>query len=151
MPGPLFTAGADLYLTGRLRLIGGVLVGAKEFTIKGIYRGIANIGGQLYSSTELGQLLGQITSSNAAPYAGIGFGKTGSGAGISLEIGAAFLGEPDLALRVNGGVCSQNAQCNAQLQANLNRESLEVLDEFKKYAKIYPMISLGLHFGFGAR
>jgi hypothetical protein len=151
IPGPLFTANADIYLLGGLRVMGGMLVGADETTITGIFQGTVDIGGQSYSGAELGALLGEITSNNVAPFAGIGLGKTVGRLGVSLDIAAAFLGDPTLALRANSGTCSQNAQCNALLQANLVRESAEILDDFGMYARLYPMLTLGLHFRFGAR
>jgi hypothetical protein len=149
--GPLLTAHADLYLLRNLRLMGGVFVVPNETTITAIYDGTVNIGGQSYSGADLGELLGQVTSRSLSPFVGIGLGKTvGSRIALALDIGAAFTGEPTLALGANGP-CTQIEQCNQQLQANLGREAAEILDEFDRYAKIIPVINLGLHFGFGAR
>jgi hypothetical protein len=151
LPSPLFTAGADLYLLGGVRLLAGIMVGADQTDINGIYNGTVNIGGQPYTASALGELNGQISSRNLAPFLGIGFGKTvGPGVGLSFDIGGAFLGEPRLALSATGP-CTTNPQCNTQLQQNLDREAASIQDDLNKYAKIYPMISLGLRVGFGPK
>jgi hypothetical protein len=151
LPSPLFSVGADLYLLGGLRLMGGVLIGTEQTDIVGIYSGTVNIGGQNYSGAELGNLLGELHAKNLAPFVGLGFGKTvGPGVGLSVDLGGAFLGEPTLALNATGP-CTQNTQCNAQLRQNLDREAAEVQDDLNTYGRIYPILSVGLRFGFGPK
>ncbi|MGH7466477.1 MAG: hypothetical protein ACRENP_00675 [Longimicrobiales bacterium] len=149
LPSPLFTAGADLYLLGGVRLIGGLLIGAQHTDITGIYSGSANIGGQQYNGAQLGQLLGRVSAKNVAPYVGLGFGKTvGPGIGLSFDLGGAFLGPPTLDLSATG-TCTNDAQCNAVLQPNLDREAADIQTDLERYARIFPMISVGVRFGFG--
>jgi hypothetical protein len=149
LPSPLFTAGADLYLLGGVRLMGGVLIGADQTDITGIYNGSVNLGGQQYSGTDLGQLFGVVTSKNLAPFAGVGFGKTvGPGIGLSLDVAGAFMGAPSLALSANGP-CMTNPICGPQLQQSLDQEEAEMQPDVEKYGKIFPMVSLGIRFGFG--
>jgi hypothetical protein len=149
LPSPLFTAGADLYLLGGVRLMGGLLFGAQHTDITGIYNGSATIGGQQYSGAELGELVGRVSARRVAPFVGLGFGKSvGPGVGLSLDVGGAFLGTPTLDLNATG-TCMNNTQCRAALQTNLSREEAEIQPELEKYAKVFPMISLGLRVGFG--
>ena len=141
-PSPLFTAGADLYLTNAVRVFGGLLIGADELGIDGDYSGSVQFGNQTYTGN--GTIKGVVESSSTAPFVGLGFGRTfGSGIGVTFDLGAAILGESTVILQEITGPASQSTQ--AQRDAKI----AEIQDDVDKYAKIYPMISIGLRFGIG--
>jgi len=148
LPSPLFMVGADLYPFGNgFRIMGGLLLGAGETRLIGEYNGTVDIGGTEYNASELGDLNGLFTTSDAAPFVGIGFGKHfGRGLGVTLDLGVAFLGDPDLQFSATGP-CTQNASCNAELQAALDREEAAVQDDLDRYARYYPIVNLGFKVG----
>lgn len=139
-PSPMFTAGADLYMTENLRLFGGILFGADELGIDGDYSGSVQFGNQTY--TGQGQIIGVVESSSTAPFFGLGLGRTfGSRVNFNLDLGAAILGESTVRLIEITGPASQSTQ--AQRDAKI----AEIQDDVDKYAKFYPMISFGISIG----
>jgi hypothetical protein len=139
-PSPIFALGADFNL-GFFRLFGGLLMGADELTANGVYTNTVTIGDQTYVGS--GTITARIESASVAPYGGIGFGRTiGRGVGLTLDLGAALLGEPTVRLSATGPVTSQ-----PDYEANRQREQQRIQDDVDKYVKVYPMISLGLRIG----
>jgi hypothetical protein len=144
-PGPLFTLGADFMVGYNFRLIGGLLIGADELTGSGDYNGTVNIGDQTYAGS--GTITALIESSSVAPFLGIGLGRTiGRGVGVTLDLGAAILGETTVALSATGPITQQ-----PNYEANRQREEQRIQDDIDKYVKVYPMLSLGLRVGVGPR
>ena len=141
-PSPMFTAGADLYLTENLRLFGGVLIGADQLVLDGDYSGSVQFGNQTYSGT--GKIVGEVESSSTAPFFGLGLGRTiGSRVNFNLDLGAAILGESTVRLIEITGPAAQSSQ--AQRDAKI----AEIQDDVDKYAKLYPIISFGISVGVG--
>jgi hypothetical protein len=76
----------------------------------------------------------------------IGFGKhTASGIGLSLDVGLAFLGDPDVTLDAQGGAFSDQAQ----LQEALDQEARNYEDDMRTYLRYWPILNLGLRIGVG--
>jgi len=148
LPSPLFMVGADLYpLGGGLRIMGGLLLGAEETNLIAKYNGTVELGGNEFDASELGDLRGVFTASNAAPFVGIGFGKHFSrGLGITLDLGVAFLGDPELRFS-STGPCNDDPVCGPELSAALAREEAAVQDDLDKYARYFPILNLGIKFG----
>jgi len=148
LPSPLFTVGADLYpFGGGFRIMGGLLIGAEQTNLLAEYTGTVELGNQEFSASELGDLRGVFTTSNAAPFVGIGFGKHfGRGLGLTLDLGVAFLGDPELRFSTTGP-CNDDPVCGPQLRAAIAEEEAAVQDDLDKYARYFPILSLGLKFG----
>jgi hypothetical protein len=142
-PTPMFTVGADLYITGGLRVFGGLLIGADKLDITHDYNQTVTFGGQTYTGS--GTITGTIETSSTAPFVGLGLGRTiGSGIGLFLDLGAAILGESEVTVDATGPV--RNApDYNTRRQA----EEDKIQDQVDKYVKVYPMISIGLRIGLG--
>ena len=143
LPSPIFTAGADLYIASGFRVFGGLMIGADEFTASGPYSQTFTYGNRQY--TGRGEVTAAVTTASTAPFAGLGFGRTiGSGIGLNLDLGGALLGESTVRLDATGDV--RNAP---DYEANRQAEQQKLQDKVDKYAKIYPMISLGIRVGLG--
>ncbi|MEX2281657.1 MAG: hypothetical protein WEE89_04115 [Gemmatimonadota bacterium] len=141
-PSPLFTIGADLYVTNSIRLFGGLLIGADKLGIDGHYSGSVQFGNQTYTGE--GDIIGAVETSSTAPFVGLGFGRTiGSGIGVNFDLGAAILGESTVRLIEITGPAAQSTQ------AQRDEKIAEIQDDVDKWAKYYPMISIGIRFGLG--
>ena len=144
-PTPMFTAGVDLYLMNGLRLFGGMLFGADQLALDGTYNGSVQIGDQTYQGS--GTLNAIVQRNSTAPYFGIGFGRTvGRGLGVFFDVGGAILGETTVSLSATGPVTMA-----PDYEANRAKEEQSIQDNIDKYAKVLPMLSLGLRFGLGGR
>ena len=149
-PSPLSTIGIDFYLTSGLRLIGGVLFGTKETNITAQYTGQVTVGGETYDGDDVGDLLGVIESSSAAPFAGIGLGKgLVQGINLTFDFGVAFLKEPALTLTSNGNLSNDPGPAGQQFRASLEEERLDMQEEMEKYLKLYPIVNIALRYGIG--
>lgn len=158
LPKTLMTLGVDFYPgAGSFHLSGGVFTGAKETNLSAIYNGTVTINGKSYSGAELGPLTGRFETSNAAPFVGLGLGRhTGAGFGLFLDLGVAFMGEPTLTLNnptFNPPECANSqaqATCTAkrnELNQNVQAQAAKVEDDLKKYAKLFPMLNIGIRIG----
>lgn len=146
-PKTISTLGLDFYPgAGSFHLMGGVLLGAKTTSLVGTYTGTVTVGDHTYQGSQLGQILGDFETSNSAPYVGLGIGRhTGPGFGITLDAGVAFMGSPKLGL-VAPQTSLPPAQ-QAQFSADLEKQRVKVEDDLKKYAKLFPMLNLGIRIG----
>jgi hypothetical protein len=143
-PSTLANAGIDIYpLGGIFRLSGGFLLN-HDFSMEGQYTGTGTItiNGVQYTGTQAGTVRGEFNYSSSAPYASFGFSGRGRGFGLSLDIGAAMLGAPDLLLTTNGTMAQ-----NPTFLQNLLAEQQKDQDKANKYLKILPLVSLGIRIG----
>jgi hypothetical protein len=146
LPESWYNVGIDLYLNGSFRIGGGILFKPDDPTITGAFEDEVEIGGRTFTSAEIGILTGQVLSEDRAPYVLIGFGKhTSSGIGLSLDVGAAFLGNPSVTLAAEGGTFPDQAELDARLE--LEAQAFE--EDMKAYLKIWPILSLGIRIGIG--
>jgi hypothetical protein len=107
LPETWYNVGLDLYLGPSFRIGGGMLFKPDDPTLAGNFTTTQSIGGRNFTPEEIGTLTGVIDSKDQAPYFLIGFGKhTSSGIGLTLDIGAAFLGDPSVSLDATGGTFS---------------------------------------------
>ena len=94
----------------------------------------------------MGPVTGSGTSKERAPYVLIGFGRhTDRGFGLSLDIGAAFTGDPGVTLDATGGTYPDQDELDARLDA----EARNFENDMKTYLRIWPILSLGLRLGLG--
>jgi hypothetical protein len=143
LPSPIFTAGADLSLAGPFRLFGGLMIGADKVAAGGDYTQSVTFGDRTYTGS--GRVTATVETSSTAPFLGIGFGKTwGTGIGLNLDLGGALLGESTVTLDATGPVRSAS-----DYEAQRQKEQQKIQDKVDKYAKVYPMISLGIRVGLG--
>lgn len=146
LPRTSYNVGADLYLTDAFRLGGGMLFRSEDVLVSGTPTTTWNIGGRDFTPEELGTLRGRVASGPRAPYVLLGFGKhTSSGIGLTLDLGAAFLDEPDVALDSEGGTFSDEPE----LRARLDAEERTFEEESPAYLNLWPILNLGLRIGVG--
>ncbi|MDX1492790.1 MAG: hypothetical protein R3253_01855 [Longimicrobiales bacterium] len=146
LPESWYNVGLDLYLNGALRVGGGLLFKPDDPQLLGVLTEPVDIGGRTFTPSEIGTLTGRIVSDDQAPYVLVGFGKhTDSGFGLSLDIGAAFTGDPRVTLDAQGGTFSDRAE----LEARLDQEARNFEEDMKTYLRIWPILSLGLRLGLG--
>ncbi len=145
LPSTWYNAGLDLYLNDAFRVGGGVLVRPEDPLLRGKLDGPVDIGGTTLTPAEVGTLTGRIASKERSGYALVGFGRhIARGFGLSLDVGAAFTGEPTVSLEAEGGTYPAD-----QLAALLDQEAMDFQREMKSYLKIWPILSLGLRLGLG--
>ena len=139
-----YNVGVDFYLTSAMRIGGGLLFKADEPTLKGTSQ---DIGGTTFTPQEIGTLVGVLDSKDQVPYVLIGFGKhTAPGIGLFLDLGVAFLGEPDFQLSAEGGTLSDDS---GPLRTALDNEAAQFEDDAGQYLKFWPILNLGLRIGIG--
>lgn len=146
LPDSWYNVGVDVYLNGAIRIGGGVLFKSENPSMRGSIDSPVDIGGLILSPAEIGTLTGSIASKDRAPYALIGFGKhTSSGIGLSLDVGAAYLGDPTVTLASEGGSFPDQTELNARL----DQEARNFEEDMKAYLKIWPILNLGVRIGIG--
>lgn len=106
-----------------------------------------NIGGVSFSSTDVGALRSITSFGSTAPYLGVGFDFELFGkAGLNLDFGVLWQGEPQVALDATGLASAPQVVQDALAPA-LEAERLELQDEMSDY-KAWPVVSLGLVYNF---
>ncbi len=103
------------------------------------------IGDTLYDASELGSIRGESEFEDIAPYIGIGFGNPLSSDGrwgFSADAGVAFIGSPNVNLRVTGPFAD-----DAALLADLAEEEEEIEDDLDPL-RFYPVLSFTLYYRF---
>jgi hypothetical protein len=145
LPSPQFTGTADLFLIGGLRLTGGVLVSTPDFVLTSDLTnlGTVDIGGVQFDGSDVGVMSGAVVNKDVAPYVGLGFGRVAKrGFGFFVDAAVAFQGEPVVALAATGPI-----RDDPDFQSALRAEEQALAEEIK-LAKYYPILSVGLSFGF---
>jgi hypothetical protein len=145
LPSPQFTGTADLFLIGGLRLTGGVLVSTPDFVLTSDLTnlGTVDIGGVQFDGSDVGVMSGAVVNNDVAPYVGLGFGRVAKrGFGFFVDAAVAFQGEPVVALAATGPI-----RDDPDFQSALRAEEQALAEEIK-LAKYYPILSVGLSFGF---
>ncbi|GMV04003.1 MAG: hypothetical protein AMXMBFR53_02840 [Gemmatimonadota bacterium] len=150
LPKTWFNVGADLYLGSGFRIGGGMLFKPDDPEVAGSLTGSASIdiGGKTYTATEVASVTGTLDAKDQAPYVLLGFGKhTRSGIGLFLDLGVAFMGDPEIALTATGNSTVINS---AEFQSRLRTEEQSLNDDLPTWAKKYwPIINIGVKFGLG--
>lgn len=138
---PQLTAMVDLYPLGGLRLSGGLRYSSSNIVLTGDVSQSVDLGGSSYN---LVSLVGTIVTPDISPYIGIGFGNPAKrGLGIFFDVGVAYQGEPEFELDAFG-----TATTLPGFNSDLEEERLDIEDSLGTYFKFYPVISLGISFGF---
>jgi hypothetical protein len=141
-----YSVGADLYLGGAFRIGGGMLFKSEDPSIEGVFTANQDIGGRSFTPAELGTLTGVLASKSQVPYVLIGFGNhTSTGIGLFLDLGVAFLGDPEISLSSSGGSFGDQAE----LISRLNAEAADWEDQAGSYLNYWPILNIGLRIGVG--
>jgi hypothetical protein len=144
LPDSWYNIGLDFYPAESFRIGGGILFKSEGPTLTGEPTVPVDIGGVEYTPEELGTLHGSLVSGDTAPYMLVGFGKhTSLGFGLFVDLGVAFLGDPEIELDAQGG----NYPDQAELRTQLDIEETRLEDDAGKYLSYYPFLSIGLRFG----
>lgn len=146
LPNEWYNVGLDYYLNGVIRIGGGVVFVSDEPTLRGAFAEPVDIGGTTLTPSEIGLLTGVVSTNRRAAYALVGLGRhTTSGFGVSLDVGAAFLGnDPSVTLAATGGSYAQEALADL-----LVAEARSFENDMKTYLTIWPLLSFGLRYGIG--
>ncbi len=143
------TVGAfiDMHPMGNGLLIsGGAYLGDRDIALAATPTGPVEIGGQTYSSSQVGTLNGAVKLGDVAPFVGLGWDDTfyrNSRWGIRAIVGVAWSDEPEVALTSTGGSLSNDPT----FQARLRDESQRITEETEGYG-LFPIIQVGLNYKF---
>ncbi len=131
-----FTVGAAVMYNGNEAEFGGTADGSVE------------IGGTVYSANDIGQINGDVTFNDFAPYVGIGYSNMTRSEGFhfTADLGLMYQGSAKLNYTIECSDSLAPAEC-AQLQLDVANEASDIEDELAKY-KVYPVASSGVGYKF---
>lgn len=134
---------------GAFFVSGGAYVGDRRATVRAASGASATINGTVYTGAQIGTLEGEADFGDVAPFVGLGFNNTFTGAsrlGFKALVGAAFGEDPSVSLRRVGGIALP-AAVQAQLEADLRAEEESLRSDIEDYS-IYPVVQVGLAYRF---
>lgn len=109
--------------------------------------GIVDIGGLPFDLATIGRVESTTSFSSTAPYAGVGFDFEVFGkAGINLDFGVLWQGDPNVALGVSN-FDNLSAAEQALLGPAIEVERAQIEDDVSDY-KAWPVVSLGFVYNF---
>ncbi|HEX5719542.1 MAG TPA: hypothetical protein VF179_25505 [Thermoanaerobaculia bacterium] len=149
------TAFLDWHPGGRsFRLTGGLVYNATEVTGSSLApaSGVYDIGGVPVPVALVGTLDGKVEFDPIVPYAGLGWGRapgSGSGFGVTLDLGVIFQGEGEVTLTpiIPAGSPLNEPLAREALQILIEREERELQEDIVDY-DMYPVVSLGISYRF---
>ncbi len=131
---------------GSFHFTGGIMTSPAEVTGTGKPTGGGyEINHHTYTSAEVGTLTGNVKWPGAAPYAGLGFGTPanhGGGLSFVLDLGA-VIAKPKATLTATGTKAN-----DPTFQSDLNSLRDTVQRNIDKYAKVFPVLQLGIVYRF---
>ena len=102
-----------------------------------------DVGGIVYTPTEVGSLKSTTSFESVAPYLGAGFDfNIADRLGLSLDFGVLWQGDPIVTLTSDGTLANDPAFLDA-----LEQERQQLVNEVEDL-KAYPVVSLGFNFNF---
>jgi hypothetical protein len=126
---------------GSFHFTGGVVFDQNRITGTGQpnQSGDISLNNNNYSQSQVGTLSAAIRYPSTAGYAGIGFGTPARNSlmEFTVDLGA-MISTPHVVLTATG------AGSNPQLQSDLQAQQASTQHDVNQYAKIYPVISMGL-------
>ncbi len=148
VPKSMYTLGLD-FAVGNFRIGGGVLYKERN-PVYALDLGDGariDIGGNTYTQPEVTSLTTTLVSREWAPYALVGLGQpVARGLGLFLDLGVAFLGDSDLAMSATG---QGRVVASRRFRRDLDTERQNVRSDAGDLVKYWPILSLGVQFGFG--
>lgn len=133
-------------LANGLLISGGAYLGDRDIALAATPTGPVEIGGQTYTSGQVGTLNGTVKLGDLAPFVGIGWDDTfyrRGRWGFRAIAGVAWSDKPEVGLTSTGGSLSNDAN----FQARLREESRNISDEADGYG-LFPVIQVGLNYKF---
>lgn len=124
---------------------GGAYLGERKIRLDAEPTVPVEIGGAVFTPSQVGQLSGAVTLSDLSPFIGVGFDNTFTRPGrwgVRAILGAALSEDPDVALDSTGGSLSNNAAFRARLEDEADR----IRDE-TDYG-LFPVAQIGLTYRF---
>ncbi len=141
LPTPSISVLLDWHpVVGGFRLSGGLVYFKNTLELEASPLEDVDIGGVEYAPSEVGTLIGSLGTNRSAPYVGIGWGNSLGTISFSLDLGVAFHGPPNVALRATGPIGNVST-----FLSRLDREIEEVTEDFE-WVKGYPVLTVGLGF-----
>lgn len=139
----LYASANFLVPASPLRFTAGLYSNDNELRMFSQDSGTFDIGGSIYTASEVGVLRSRATFDSTSPYAGIGFdfGLFGQ-VGLNLDLGVLLQGDPEVSLDADGTLANDPA-----FMAALEEERVQLEGEVDRL-KVYPVVSLGLNFAF---
>ncbi len=142
-PSSMLSAGVDLYpLGGNFRLSGGLLF-KHDVRLDATANTNFTFNDVEYTPQQAGTVRGDITWSSTSPFASFGWAGRGKGFGLTFDLGAVFMGEPDILLSAHGGSLSSDAAFLRNLRAAQDSAQTNA----GKYLKVLPIVQLGIRIG----
>jgi hypothetical protein len=133
----------NLFLTERFRITAGAVMGSRKVEGTGVTTGgTVTINGVSYPVAAGESVTVDAKFPSVSPYLGLGFGHATEtdGLGFYFDLGAVF-GRPKAKLTPSANLLAQAGQ------ANVDAEQAKLQDKMNKL-RVYPVIKLGLSFGF---
>lgn len=145
LPAATVTAVIDLYPNeSGFRLSAGVLYFGGSLGLEGAPTEDVEFGNNVYTQAPVGTIRGSLETSRLAPYLGLGWGNAvGTGFGFALDVGIAYHGTPEFGLEATGPVSS-----DPQFRMDLDAEAESANEDIPGVASMYPVLKLGLSYGF---
>jgi hypothetical protein len=142
LPTSFVLAGVDLRLLGPLGVSGGFLLREGDLGVDAELTGSQTVGGTTY--TETGTLSGTVKMNALAPYLAVSVGHLAArGIGFFAMAGAAFAGEPTVALTAAGPITLVDG-----FSQSLETARQEAQDQIPGWLKVYPLVQVGVRLGF---
>ena len=148
LPTAFYTVGADISLLG-LRVGGGLLLktGDPTFRITLDSAATVEIGTRTYDASEVHTLTAALAWGATAPYVLIGLGSRPSpGIGLSIDLGAVLLGGANLSMTATGDAPLLASQ---RFLDDLEAAERKARDDAGRWLDYWPIVSFGVHIGFG--
>ncbi len=128
------------------RVTGGLVAQNNTFAVTSKpSNGSYTIDNTQYAASTVGSLTGEYKYANSiAPYVGIGIGKsTNDGFGFNADLGVMFTGAPQVSLNASNPNFNNNPFTRTQLDNQVRKTESDL-----KGFNVYPVISVGLSYGF---
>ena len=134
----------DLYALGGFHVSGGMFSNNNRVDLQSVKDQTITVNGVQYPAAVIGYVTGQVHVKKNSPYAGIGWGHSGRGIGLTFDVGALFHGAPKLSVEPHP---TNPALVPASFYTNLETERAKTENDIRNY-KYHPVVTIGLSFGF---
>ena len=130
---------------GGFRLSGGLRFNFNQADLDGTPNDDIEIGDDVFSPDDVGELTGDVGFNVLAPYLGIGYGATllQGALSVGFDLGVMYQGEAAVDLDTDGGDLSDNDV----LLDNLAQEEDEIEDDLEDFV-VYPVVGLAVIYRF---
>lgn len=143
--------GVDWYpFAGGFRLSAAFVVNGNELQMNAVPTGgTYTLNDVDYAASDVGSLRATVSYPESAAYVGLGWGNpvaAGKGLGVTFDIGAYYLGEPDVAQIVSCGTATPPATCD-QIRSDADVERRQLEEDLSDFP-FWPHVQVGLTYQF---